>query len=147
MADTDIGGDEYTGFVWLDDARDNAAWYEALVAIDRRGDKKPLIKLLQSGQVPPPSICFYIGDLLDRYALKPRKARPRVPGYSRTPEQIKLIAAIIDVHERVHRRGVKLPLALEEVAAESGLSEETLMAAYLGQHGGLRRTMRNWFRP
>ena len=56
---------------WLPDAKVNAAWYEALEAIDVRGDKEPLVRLLQSGQVPPPSICFYIGDLLDRYALAP----------------------------------------------------------------------------
>ena len=76
---------------------ENAKWYEALVAIDGRGDKKPLIKLLQSGQPVPPSIAFYIGDLLDRYTQAP-KARPRTPAYSRTSEQIKLIAAVIDVH-------------------------------------------------
>jgi hypothetical protein len=147
MPDTDIGYDDYTGLGWLDDSKVNAAWYQALAAIDRRGNKRPLISLLRSGEVPPPSISFYIADLLDRYALKPRKARPRTPGYLRTPEQIKLIAAVIEVHKRVHRDSVLLPLALRDVAAESGLSEETLTAAYLGQHGGLRRAMRNWYRP
>jgi hypothetical protein len=132
---------------WLPDAKVNAAWYEALEAIDVRGDKEPLVRLLQSGQVPPPSICFYIGDLLDRYALKPRKARPRLPGYLRTPEQIKLVTAVIEVHEQVHRYRVKLAVALKQVAEEKGLSEETLNAAYQGQHGGLKRVSRHWFRP
>ena len=115
--------------------------------IDLRSDKQPLIKLLQSGQPVPPSIAFYIGDLLDRYDLKPRKERPRTPGYLRTAEQIKLIAAVVNVHEQVHRYGEALAVALQQVAAETGLSEETLSAAYLGRHGGLRRAMRNWFRP
>jgi hypothetical protein len=32
--DWGFGADEKTGWVWLDDTRENAAWYEALVAID-----------------------------------------------------------------------------------------------------------------
>ena len=115
--------------------------------IDVLGDKKPLVQLLKSGQVPPPNIAFYIGDLLERYTLKRPKARPRVPAYLRTPEQIKLIAAEIYVHKRVHVDGVELAVALEQVAAETGLSQETLTAAYLGQHGGLRRATRRWYRP
>jgi hypothetical protein len=142
-----IGFDDDTGLEWLDDAKVNAAWYEALAAIDVRRDKKPLVHLLKSGQVPPPSIAFYIGDLLERYTLKRPKARPRVPAYLRTPKQIKLIAATIYVHRRVHVDGVELAVALEQVAAETGQSEETLTAAYLGQHGGLRRATRRWVRP
>jgi hypothetical protein len=142
-----IGYDDATGWEWLDDTKVNAAWYEALEAIDVRGDKEPLVRLLQSGQVPPPSICFYIGDLLDRYALKRRKARPRLPGYLRTPEQIKLVTAVIEVHEQVHRYRAELAVALKQVAEEKGLSEETLNAAYQGQHGGLNRVRRHWFRP
>ena len=71
--DWGFGADEKTGWVWLDDTRENAAWYEALVAIDARDDKQPLIKLLQSGQKVPPSIAFYIGDLLARYAAEAAK--------------------------------------------------------------------------
>jgi hypothetical protein len=142
-----IGDDDETGFCWLDDAKVNAAWYEALAAIDVHRDKKPLVHLLKSGQVPPPSIAFYIGDLLDRYTLKHPKARPRVPAYLRTPEQIKLMAAALYVHKRVHVGGVELAVALDQVAAETGLSQETLTAAYLGQHGGLRRAARRWYRP
>ena len=56
MLDDWFGADEKTGWLWLKDTREHAAWYEALVAIDQRGDKKPLIKLLQSGQPVPPSI-------------------------------------------------------------------------------------------
>jgi hypothetical protein len=143
--DSDIGADDETGLV-CHDGEVNAEWYEALAAIDGRGDKAPLIKLLQSGQAVPPSISFYIGDLLDRYALKRPKARPRVPGYSRTGEQIKLSVAIIVVHKLVRRGDMQLAIALQQVAAEYGLSEETLTSAYLGQHGGLRRAQRHWYR-
>jgi hypothetical protein len=142
-----IGEDEVTGLVWLDDAEVNAAWYEALAAIDLHRDKKPLVRLLKSGQVPPRSIAFYIGDLLDRYTLKHPKARPRVPAYLRTPEQFKLMAAELEVRLRVRFDRVKAAVALEQVAAETGLSQETLTAAYLGQHGGLRRVAQRRYRP
>jgi hypothetical protein len=142
MVDHWFGADEKTGWVWLEDTRENAAWYEALVAIDQRGDKKPLIGLLQSGQPVPPSIAFYIGEMLDRYALVPPSNRPRLPGYLRSADQVKLIAAVIEAHRLVHQDEVPLV-----DAGESKLSEETLRSAYLGQHGGLQRAMRNWYRP
>jgi hypothetical protein len=147
MLDDWFGADEKTGWLWLEDIKENALWYEALTAIDWRGDKKPLIKLLQSGRGVPPSIAFYIGEMLDRYALKPPKARPRLPGYLRSPEQIKLVAAVIEVHRLVHQDEVDLESALEKVAIESKVSKETLRSAYLGQHGGLQRARRNWYRP
>ena len=142
-----IGYDEYTGWVWLDDTRENAAWYRALAAIDDHGDKRPLIALLQSGRPMPASIAFYLGELLDRYALKNPKARPRIPGYRRTAEQIKLVAAANEVHRMVHRDGVELEAALEQIAAKTALPKETLRSAYMGQHGGLQRARRHWYRP
>jgi hypothetical protein len=145
--DWGFGADEKTGWVWLDDTRENAAWYEALVAIDARDDKQPLIKLLQSGQKVPPSIAFYIGDLLARYQLKLPRSRPRRPAYQRTQEQINLIAAEIEVHRLVHQDEVPLAEALEKVAAESKLPIETVQSAYLGKHGGLQRAKRHWYRP
>ena len=142
-----IGGDERTGLVWLDDIRENAAWYRALAAIDWHDDKEPLIKLLQSGQPVPPSIAFYIGDLLDRYALKLPKARPRRPGYMRGGKQIELIAACNEVSRMVDQDDVPVAVAVQQVATKSGLSEEILLAAYTGKHGGLMRARRNWYRP
>ena len=139
-----IGGDDQTGLVWLADARENRHWYEALADLDVRGDKKPLVESLLSGQVPPPSIAYYIGDLLDRYTLKRSKKRPRTPAYLRTAEQVKLIAAVVEVHRRVHRDREPLAAALQDVAAYAGLSEETLTAAYSGKHGGLQRAARRW---
>jgi hypothetical protein len=145
--DLNFGADEETGYVWLLDTKANAIWYEALAAIDWRGDKKPLIELLQSGQPVPPSIAFYLGDLLDRYVLKLPKARPRKPGYLRTWKQIKLIAGVIEVHRLVHLDEVPLADAMKRIAAEAKLPEETLRSAYLGQHGGLWRARRHWYRP
>src|SRR5262249_14396129 len=126
--------------------RENAAWYAALVAIDRRGDKGPLIELLQSGP-PPASIAFYIGDLLDRYTLKRPNKRPRRPAYSRTQEQIELIAALINVDHDISEDRLQAAEALKLVAQEGGLDEEKLAAAYQGKHGGLRRAMRHWYPP
>ena len=145
--DWNFGADEYTGFVWLHDTKEHAAWYEALVAIDYHDEKEPLIKLLKSGQPVPASIAFYFGDLLERHQLKRRKARPRTPAYERTPEQIKLIAAVTQVMWRVERDGVRLAEALQDVAKEYGLVEGTLTDAYIGKHGGLRRAARHWPRP
>ncbi len=147
MLDDWFGADEKTGLLWLQDTRENAAWYEALLAFDRRGDKKPLIKLLQSGKPVPPSIAFYIGEMLDRYALKHPSNRPRLPGYLRSQDQIKLVAAVTEVHRLVHVEEVDLDGALERVAVESELPKETLRSAYHGRHGGLQRAMRHWHRP
>jgi hypothetical protein len=140
-----IGYDDATGLQWLDDAKEHAAWYEALAALDVRDDKQPLINLLQSGEQVPPSIAFYIGDLLSRHTLKHRKSRPRTPGYLRTPDQIKIIAAVIETHRRVDRHGDGLAVVLQQVAAEADLDEETLTAAYSGKHGGLQRAARHWY--
>jgi hypothetical protein len=147
MAEKLVWQDPLDEIVWNDDEKVNAEWYAALQAIDERGDKQPLVRLLQRGQVPPPRIAFYIGDLLDRYALKQGRGKPRTPAYARTPEQLKLIQGVIYAHKLVHRDGVDLPVALAEVAAEFRLSEETLSKAYAGKHGGLRRAKQNWYRP
>ncbi len=141
-----IGGDEWTGLVWLHDLKVNAAWYRALVAIDDCDDKQPLIKLLQSGESVPPGIAFYIGDLLERYNLKRPNNRPRRPGYRLSPENIKLMVAVVEVYGRVHQDGAPLAETLKEIAVKTGLKEETLTDAYNGKHGGLRRAKRNWYR-
>jgi hypothetical protein len=145
--DYELGASERTGLVWLRDIKENGAWYEALYAIDRHGDKQPLVKLLQSGQTVPPSIAFYLGDLLDRYQLKHRKARPALPGYLRSADQIDLIAAIVKVGGMVHQDGIPLAEAMQKVAAESGIDKAKLRAAYTGKHGGLQRAQRRWYRP
>lgn len=147
MLDPWFGADEKTGWLWVEDAKANAVWYDALTVIDRRGDKKPLIKLLQSGQPVPSSVSFYIGDLLDRYELKQPKSRPSLPAYVRTPEQIKLVAAVIEVHRLVHQDEVPFEDALKRIATKSKLSKKTLRSAYFGRHGGLRRAVRRWHRP
>lgn len=144
---TEFGFDDETGLSWLEDAREHTAWYEALAALDRRNDKQPLIALLKSGEQVPASIAFHLGDLLERRAIKARQGARRTPSYMRTPQQIKLTAAVIYVHRHVHQDGVALSKALEMVAAEFELPKETLADAWAGKHGGLQRAKRNWYSP
>jgi hypothetical protein len=64
---------------WLDDPSVER-WVRALEAVDKRGDKGPLLSLLRSECDLPREARIYLADLLDRHQLKKSSvARRRVP--------------------------------------------------------------------
>ena len=125
---------------WLDDV-DNDNWYEALKALDARGDKRPLLRLLRAGPAPK-SVCLHLADLLSRYELCNKKGRGRkhVPTYERTPRMAKLEQAVLHVQQRPH--GVPIGVAISQIARLLVLPEGTVADAYAGKHGGLNRARR-----
>jgi hypothetical protein len=133
----DIGD---TGF-WLEDFDSNRSWYMALQALDVRGDKKPLIGLLQSGPAPK-TICLHIADFLDRYEfVRPHKTGPvRTPTYTRSSAMSLLESTILEVRGRP--RAMRLQEALVRAAGRNKVPLETLSEAYAGKHGGLNRARR-----
>ena len=58
------------GHPWLFPGGELQPWLDALRAIDLRGDKSQLVKLLKSDVAIPPDARQHLADLLERYQLK-----------------------------------------------------------------------------
>lgn len=132
-------GIENVGFVdtahWLDDDI-NRHWYDAFVALDRRGDKQPLIQLLKLGTwTLDKNVQAHLADLLQRHDLKRPLGRRPTPSYDRT--QTLLHLARDEVRERA--KGVTQDDAIRAAAAAHGISEDTLRAHVNGRLGSTNR--------
>jgi hypothetical protein len=121
---------------WLDAV--TIHWAEAIEAIDKRGDKEPLKKLLKSEFELPPEARRFLADLIDRYQLKLKRGRKATPAYDRTYIEAILELAIDDV--LAHRGAIDV--ALKEVAEEwdyEGITEKKLKNAFEKRRGSTRR--------
>jgi uncharacterized protein YoaH (UPF0181 family) len=108
---------------WLRDlvGTEAEAWVDAIEAIDLRGDKEPLLKLLTSQ--PGPS-GILLADLLTRYQLKRRRGRQQVPLYKFTEQTVALQKAK-ERYGELLKTGVSRSEALKRVAKESRISKRT----------------------
>jgi hypothetical protein len=110
---------------WLDDIDQHADWYNALQAIDRDGDKAPIIRLL-STKAPPASISAHLADLLERYDLVPRRTTGPKPTatYDRSERMIDLESAVIEVSQRP--RWMSREEAIKKAAVRRKIDPNTL---------------------
>jgi hypothetical protein len=113
-------------------------WVTALEAIDKHGDKKPLLALLKSERDLPQRARFYIADLLDRYRLKKKQGRQPTPAYNVTDIEAMLLMGNMRAHEYV-AAGMSVKNALAKAAKELSLDENMLAEHYAGRRGSTNR--------
>jgi hypothetical protein len=109
---------------WLPDGI-SANWINAIEAIDKRGDKNPLVALLRA-EPPSPIICGYLADLIDRQVGKRRKG-PKKAAYD-PPMASSLMLAFEELRER--GAGVSVKKAAPEIARRHGLDVKKLINAF-----------------
>jgi hypothetical protein len=122
---------------WLDLGR-HKYWIEAFEAIDKRGDKAPLLELLKSKSDMPRDVRWYLADLLARHQLKKKRGGQATAAYDRTDVDVKKIWAKEDVRALV-KSGVSVADALEQVSKSRGIAPESLALAYAGRDGSTNR--------
>jgi hypothetical protein len=123
---------------WLDDDCHDHAWLRALDAVDRRGDKAPLLKLLRSEAELTPTVRHYLTDLLERHNLRRRRGGQQTPAYDRSLREGRICLALAEVREYV-QSGMRVSDAVEEAAKRHRLSVEQVANAYNGRRGSTRR--------
>jgi hypothetical protein len=126
---------------WLGDDTSLDCWVTALDAVDKRGDKEPLLKLLRSEHDLPREARVYLADLLARHQLKKKRGGQSVPAYDRTDADQRLLLAIEDVR-RLRKKRVSVKEALDRVSESHGISPEVLATEYRGSRGSTRRMMK-----
>ena len=75
--------------IWFKGNTNLNCWIDALEAIDKTGNKEPLLDLLKSNQVLPPDARFYLADLIDRQVGRKRGGQ-NTPAYDRTDAEAML---------------------------------------------------------
>ena len=121
-------------------------WYYALEELDKGGKKGPFLNLLRSNWKLPPDVRFHIADMLERYELKKKRGRPRVPSYDRSDAE----RTAIYVRDRVRdliKEGMKAGDAIAKVAEENKMLESTVDNAYGGRRGSSRRVKKRMPTP
>jgi hypothetical protein len=113
-------------------------WYDALLELDKKGEKGPLVSLLQSGRPPSAVVSFHIGDVFNRYELKNKPGRPRVPSYTVSDKEHTALYVSARVDDLV-KGGMKRSDAVAKVAKENKMSENTVANAHEGRRGSGRR--------
>ena len=125
---------------WLGDETAHLdPWITALEAIDKRGDKGPLLALLKSEFDLPREARVYLADLLARHQLKKKGGGQTTPAYDRTEVEIVLSLAIDDVRELVRTRKRRVAEALEQTSRTRGIPPNILESAYKDRRGSTRR--------
>jgi hypothetical protein len=140
-------GDENIDFIdwafWLHDYHTPreidalAPWLQAFEAIDKRGDQRALVALLQSHKLPDVAQ-DYLADLLQRHQLKKKRGAPATPSYDVTDADIMLLWASQDVRKLV-RDGRSVDEAVEQISAERGIPFDILKSAYRGSRASTYR--------
>ena len=114
---------------WLDGIDPVAEpWVDAIAAMDQRGDREPLLELLQA--VVPRDAYPHVADMLVRYR---RKRRPR-PSYDLPPKEARLYVATNFARDLI-RDGASVQSALATAANAFGLPLESVASAYEGKGG------------
>jgi hypothetical protein len=122
---------------WL--TADLDPWVDALEAIDKRGDKKPLLDLLESDYDLPPRARIFLADLIERYQLKLPPHRPRTPAYDMTDADAMLTIALADVR-KYQARGMSVDDAVAAVAKGWSIKHQNMLANFCaGKRGSSRR--------
>lgn len=115
-------------------------WIEALDALDRGSDKKPLTDLLRSDCELPKKAREWLADLIER-GVPPNDGRPRGPAYTISDTSLVHLLAVRLVH-KYRQQGMSAEDALKEVAKESGLNETSLELSLQGRNSSLRRDLK-----
>jgi len=131
---------------WLGDRTDLDDWIMALEAIDKRGDKTPLLALLRSKRKLLDKVRSYLADLIDRYQFVKKRGGKLTPEYNRTENNAILELGIIQVKGLV-KRGKRVKDALEEISESLGVQLSTLESAHSGKHTSFRRRIKKRSRP
>ena len=114
---------------WLQPGGDLQPWIDALLVLDRRGDKRPLLALLKSDTPIPALARSYMADLLERYTLKRPRGGRRTPAYDYSLAERKLVWAAASVRDDT-KNGRPRKDQIEKIAAIYGVLPSTL-ANYL----------------
>jgi hypothetical protein len=128
--------------LWIEDEV-LRAWIDALIAIDHRGDKKPLIDLLRANTEMNKSAAWHLADFLARHNLTKLQNRggKRTPSYDYPPALSKLIRAQ-KYYERYVARGESRDKAVERAASMCGVEEEALHKLIAGKYASARRVQK-----
>jgi hypothetical protein len=114
-------------------------WMGALEAIDKLGDKKPLIALLNSELDLPRKARGHLANLLDRYQLKKKKGGQSTPTYDSSPAEATL-ALDVEAVNKLIKNGTSSKDALAQVAERRGPDYlEILGNAQHGSRGSTNR--------
>jgi hypothetical protein len=131
-----------TGY-WLDEPDvpwENPYWnlFSVMEALDRRGDKEPLRKMLREFFAKTdPTLGLLVDDMFDRYDLKRVSNRPRVPIYDLSDREKSLLCALKAVHDK--RKKMPKEKAIKEVARDFNINPTTLENVVEKGHAGLGR--------
>jgi hypothetical protein len=113
-------------------------WVDALVDLDGRANKGPLIGLLESNTPIPRLARQYLADLLVRYNLKKKPNKPKTPLYEFPPRVAELLRANEQVR-RLIRHGDEPAAAIRECARVFGFDERAVRQVYEGKDSSVRR--------
>jgi hypothetical protein len=141
----------------------NEIWFEALVAIDKRGDKAPLIALLRTEDFPhamhkflvdlmeryrvpflallsalTPDTQNLLADLLEQYPFKRKRGAQPTPLYDLPPAEAVLWPACAAVRALV-KAGMRVSSAVDRIGAEHHIPPDILYASYMDTRGGSHR--------
>ena len=118
-------------------------WIDAFVAIDERGDKKPLTKLLKKNTPMPRDAAWHLADLAERYNLTKLQNRggKRAPSYDYPPALRKLVRAK-KYYESYVASKMNKDQAFERAAATGGVEEEALRKLVAGKYASARRVQK-----
>lgn len=116
-------------------------WIDALVALDQRCDKLPLIKLLEKNTDMPWPVPWHLADLIKRYNLTKRASRGTkvTPSYDNPPALRKLVQAKKYFERYARENGTT---AFERAAEKCGVDEEILRAFVAGKYASARRVQK-----
>jgi hypothetical protein len=129
---------------WLpsESQRELWTWEDALCAIDKRDDHRPLLELLKT--CVPAQVVPHIVDLFDRRQLTLKRGKSRsIPNYDwfsmTTGPESKLRLAKETIALLVEGYRVTLKDALKQTAERQGIPLKVLTNAYRGRRGSSRR--------
>jgi hypothetical protein len=120
-------------------------WYQALEELDKKGNKRQLVSLLRSGR-PSDVVSFHIADLLERYELRKKRGRPRVPSYDMSDAERNGLRMREQVRDLI-KGGMKAGNAIAKVAQENTKSAHTVANAHGGRRGSTRRVRQRMPKP
>lgn len=128
----------YRGKDWLQPGGPIQPWIDALQAIDHRGNKEPLIKLLKSNEPIPQNARWYLANLLERYQLKKPVGGRATPAYDRSDAEMYLAWAKTGYLESISA-GLSPEEAFELAVRLYGVNSGTFRNYLAGKHSSSRR--------
>jgi hypothetical protein len=123
---------------WLDSDPANQPWYEALHALDSRGDKEPLRKLLESDAVLTRVVRQHLSDLVGRGIKRP-KGGQLTPSYAASDMDVTLALAF-DAVRSMRARGVPRAEAITRAAATYRVDRRAVEQVCAGQRQSFQRS-------